>query len=165
MIKKILLIGLYMAPVVAMDQQKSELSPAKIKLSKACAHDIKNIDDDCLALYVYFNNAFQEIIQEPRLVYSPSELLIFLSTEHSTINRATTLKYMTGSDYVSTIIIQQCDRLDDAFEAKQKKLNNAKMTWQWFDGYFKQKGLIEPLAAYKQGLIEADQEKLKGNSL
>lgn len=134
-------------------------SENKIELSQETLFAMQRINRDGGCLYFCFKRVFQWLGKQDAQV-KPSKILQCLESHPSNINDL--LTYMSVADYIDKLIRPHFEQLDKAFAEKlEVEKNDISRTWAWFDGYFKQHGLIEPLRAYKTKLFKDDQERIR----
>lgn len=166
MIKKLVLLNLWVLSMHASQPQVSgaaaasqaQSAPTTIEVSLTCNERIKNINKDGGVLYYYLKGVFQGLGEANKPETKPSDILRFFEADNG-INEATKLSYMPASEYLSAIISAHYAEFDAEFQKKQAATQNTQETWEWFDGYFKQKGLIDPLTTHKKELVAQDQKR------
>jgi hypothetical protein len=152
--KKLLFISLYMLPMIAMDPERTQ-----DEITQQCFNNLQNINQDREALYFYFKGVFQAVGKGGDVRERPS-LILNRSAHGLYIDLKIRPAFMPATEYLKTIVARHYDTLDAAFVQKYSELKDVQKTWEWFDGHFKQKGLIEPLKAFVQVLVKADVLKL-----
>jgi len=133
-------------------------------VSEMCVEDIENINKDMKFLNYFFKEVFFRISRgREDLGVRPSELIEFFSNENGKggkrINLAVSKFYEKATWYLRNIVLLGSGEFDRVFEKKLAQLKDWKKTWLWFDGYFEQKGLIEPFAKYKKLLVFLDNRR------
>jgi hypothetical protein len=153
MLKKIMLIAcFYAGSSLAMQDDK-------IAMTQETYNKIQKINKDGGVLYYYFKGVFEAMGEKASAQDKPSDILKFLQGNDSSNDKADSmLKYMKTSGYLDVAISKHYDELDRDFAKKYSEIKDVKETWKWFDGHFKQKGLIEPLNSYKFALIKNEKE-------
>jgi hypothetical protein len=183
--KKLAIIGLCTLSMAAMDDpsaktnsenEKSEKT--KYEISESCHQDIQKINKDGGTLYYFFKGVFKCMGETADISHKPSHIIDFFAQSANDgsvtdIDSITKLVFMPATAYLNIIVKKHYGALDAAFMKKYDELaalpktdkqgepGAVQMAWEWFDGYFKQKGLEEPFAAYKKTLIQTDAIRLE----